>query len=77
MSDPYIGEIRIFCGNYAPQGWAYCDGSLIPISENEALFTLIGTTYGGDGQDTFALPDLAGRVAIHRSSQFQMGEQRA
>jgi microcystin-dependent protein len=76
VSDPSIGEIRIFCGNYAPQGWAYCDGSLMPISENDALFTLIGTTYGGDGEETFALPNLAGRVPVHRSSQFTMGELR-
>jgi microcystin-dependent protein len=75
MSDPYVGEIRIFAGNYAPQGWAFCDGSLIPISENDVLFTLIGTTYGGDGQDTFALPNLAGRVPVHRSAQLPQGMQ--
>lgn len=60
----YIGEIRIFAGNFAPAGWMFCDGSLIPISENETLFQLIGTTYGGDGQSTFALPDLRGRVPV-------------
>lgn len=65
MSTPYIGEIRMFGGNFAPQGWAFCDGSLLPISENDALFTLIGTTYGGDGQTTFALPDLRGRLPVH------------
>ena len=65
MSTPYVGEIRMFGGNFAPQGWAFCDGSLMPISENDALFTLIGTTYGGDGQDTFALPDLRGRLPVH------------
>jgi microcystin-dependent protein len=65
MSNPYIGEIRIFGGNFAPAGWAICDGQLLPISENDALFTLIGTTYGGDGESTFALPDLRGRIPIH------------
>ena len=57
MGTPYIGEIRMFAGNFAPAGWALCEGQLMPISENDALFTLIGTTYGGDGQETFALPD--------------------
>ena len=58
MAQPYIGEIRMFAGNFAPAGWAFCDGQLMPISENDALFQLIGTTYGGDGEETFALPDL-------------------
>jgi microcystin-dependent protein len=65
MSTPYIGEIRIFAGNFAPAGWLFCEGQLIPISENDALFVVIGTTYGGDGQSTFALPDLRGRLPIH------------
>ena len=65
MSDPYIGEIRMFGGSFAPAGWAFCQGQLMPISENDALFTLIGTTYGGDGQETFALPDLQGRIPLH------------
>lgn len=65
MSQPYVGEIRIFAGNFAPAGWKFCEGQLLPISEYETLFNLIGTTYGGDGQDTFALPDLQGRVPIH------------
>lgn len=65
FAQPYIGEIRIFAGNFAPNGWAFCDGSLLSISENETLFNLIGTTYGGDGQSTFALPDLRGRVPVH------------
>lgn len=65
MSQPYIGEIRMFAGNFPPAGWAFCEGQLLPISENDALFNLIGTTYGGDGQETFALPDLRGRVPIH------------
>jgi microcystin-dependent protein len=66
MSDPFIGEVRLFAGNFAPQGWALCQGQLVAIAENTALFTLIGTTYGGDGQNTFALPDLRGRVPIHQ-----------
>jgi microcystin-dependent protein len=65
MSDPFIGEIRMFAGSFAPAGWAFCDGQLIPISENDALFVLIGTTYGGDGQETFALPNLQSRTPIH------------
>jgi microcystin-dependent protein len=68
MSQPYIGEIRMFAGSFAPLGWAFCDGSVLPISENEALFVLIGTTYGGDGQETFALPDLRGRVPVHQGT---------
>ncbi len=68
MSSPYIGEIRIFAGSFAPAGWAFCDGSLIDISLNDTLFNLIGTTYGGDGQQTFALPDLRGRIAIHQGT---------
>jgi microcystin-dependent protein len=68
MADPYIGEVRLFAGNFAPQGWGLCDGQLLPIVGFEALFTLIGTTYGGDGQSTFALPDLQGRVPIHQGT---------
>lgn len=68
MSDPFIGEIRIFAGTFAPVGWSYCDGSVLPISEYDALFTLIGTTYGGDGQQTFALPDLRGRLPLHQGT---------
>ena len=78
MSEGFIGEIRIFAGNFPPNGWLFCDGQLMPISENDALFTLIGTTYGGDGQETFALPDLRSRVPIHQGtgpgSNYQMGE---
>lgn len=62
---PLIGEIRMFAGNFAPAGWEFCNGQLMAISENDALFTLIGTTYGGDGQETFGLPNLASRVPIH------------
>jgi microcystin-dependent protein len=65
MGQPYIGEIRMFAGNFAPAGWMFCDGQVLPISENDTLFNLIGTTYGGDGQATFALPDLRGRVPVH------------
>jgi microcystin-dependent protein len=66
MSDPYIGEIRMFGGNFAPAGWAFCAGQLLPIAENESLFNLIGTTYGGDGQSTFGLPNLQSRIPIHQ-----------
>ncbi|MFZ7088824.1 phage tail protein [Curtobacterium sp. RRHDQ10] len=65
MSNPYVGEIRLFAGNFPPAGWMFCDGSVLPISENETLFTLIGTTYGGDGQETFQIPDLRGRIPVH------------
>lgn len=68
MAQPYIGEIRMFAGSFAPAGWAFCDGQLMPISENDALFALIGTTYGGDGQETFALPNLQSRIPIHAGS---------
>lgn len=68
MSVPFLGEIRIFAGNFAPAGWAFCQGQLLAISENDALFALLGTTYGGDGQTTFALPDLAGRIAVHQGT---------
>lgn len=68
MSQPYIGEIRIFAGNFPPAGWAFCDGQLMSISENDTLFTLIGTTYGGDGQETFGIPDLRGRVPVHQGT---------
>lgn len=74
MSDPYIGEIRMFGGTFAPAGWAMCQGQLMPISENDALFSLIGTTYGGDGQETFGLPDLQGRVPMHQGGGFVIGE---
>lgn len=65
MSDPYVAEIRIFAGNFAPQGWALCNGQLMPISQNTALFSLLGTTYGGDGIRTFALPNLQGCVPVN------------
>ena len=68
MSDPFIGEVRMFAGNFAPLGWAFCSGQLLAISQNDALFALLGTTYGGDGVTTFALPDLRGRVPIHQGT---------
>lgn len=74
MSSPFIGEIRMFGGNFAPVGWAFCNGALIPISENDALFNLIGTTYGGDGQSTFALPNLQSRVPVHVGPGFALGQ---
>jgi len=80
MGQPYIGEIRMFAGSFAPAGWAFCDGATMPISENDALFTLIGTTYGGDGQETFQLPNLQGRLPLHAgqgpglSQNYQLGE---
>lgn len=74
MAQPYVGEIRMFGGNFAPAGWMFCEGQLLPISENETLFQLIGTTYGGDGQETFALPDLRGRVPIHQGNGFILAE---
>jgi microcystin-dependent protein len=75
MAQPYVGEIRMFGGNFAPAGWMFCSGQLLPISENETLFQLIGTTYGGDGQSTFALPNLQSRVPIHQGNGFVLAEQ--
>ena len=71
--DPFVGEIRMFGGNFAPAGWAFCNGQVLPISEYETLFNLIGTTYGGDGQSNFALPNLQGRVPVHQGSSFTLG----
>jgi microcystin-dependent protein len=81
VSSPYVGEIRMFAGSFAPAGWAFCAGQLMPISENDTLFNLIGTTYGGDGQETFGLPDLQGRTPVHAgqgpgiSQNYQIGEE--
>lgn len=72
MAQPYVGEIRMFAGNFPPSGWMFCEGQLLPISENETLFNLIGTTYGGDGQSTFGLPDLRGRLPIHQGGGFPL-----
>src|SRR5713226_278097 len=74
MSQPFVGEIRMFAGNFAIAGWMFCEGQLLPISEFETLFNLIGTTYGGDGQSTFALPDLRGRPPIHQGNGFILAE---
>jgi microcystin-dependent protein len=74
MAQPYVGEIRMFAGNYAPAGWMFCEGQLLPIPENQILFNLIGTTYGGDGVNTFALPDLRGRLPLHQGNGFIQAE---
>lgn len=74
MAQPYVGEIRMFAGNFAPAGWMFCEGQHLSISENETLFQLIGTTYGGNGQDTFALPDLRGRLPLHMGNGFVLAE---
>lgn len=79
MSEPFIAEIRIFAGNFAPRGWAFCDGQLLPVSQNTALFSLIGTTYGGDGQSTLGLPNLQGRAPMHPGrgpglSEYRLGQ---
>ena len=81
MPQPFVGEIRMFGGNFAPAGWAFCDGTQLPISENDILFQLIGTTYGGDGEQTFNLPDLRGRLPLHQGTSpgtgttYTLGEQ--
>ena len=74
MSQPFVGEIRMFGGNFAPAGWALCQGQLLAISENDTLFNLIGTTYGGDGQETFALPDLQSRLPLHVGPNYILGQ---
>lgn len=74
MAQPYVGEIRMFAGNFAPAGWMFCEGQPLLISEYEVLFQLIGTTYGGDGQSTFVLPDMRGRIPIHQGNGFILAE---
>ncbi len=74
MSEPFLGEIRIVSFNFAPRGWAVCNGQVLPINQNQALFSLLGTTYGGNGQTTFALPDLRGRVPLHMGGGFVAGQ---
>ena len=74
MGTPYVGEIRLFAGNFAPAGWMTCDGQILAISEYDTLFNLIGTTYGGDGQSTFALPNLSGRIAVHQGNGNVIGQ---
>lgn len=76
MSDPFIAEITMFGGNFAPRGWAFCDGQLLPISQHQALFSILGTTYGGDGRTTFGLPDLRGRVPIHAGNGSGLSDRR-
>lgn len=74
MAEPFLSEIRLFSFNFPPKGWAFCNGQLLPINQNQALFSLLGTTYGGNGQTTFALPDLRGRCAMHEGSGFTLGQ---
>src|SRR3569832_1313380 len=74
MSQPFLSEIRIFSFNFAPKGWALCNGQLLPINQNQPLFALLGTTYGGNGQTNFALPNLQGRIAMHEGSSFSLGQ---
>jgi len=75
MAQPYVGEIRMFAGNFAPVGWMFCEGQTLPISENEVLFQLIGTAYGGDGEETFNLPDLRGRLPLHQGNGIPLAQQ--
>jgi microcystin-dependent protein len=74
MAEPFIGEIRIFAGSFAPRGWAFCNGQPLPIAQNQALFAILGTTYGGDGIQTFSLPDLRGRAPLHANAGYVLGE---
>jgi microcystin-dependent protein len=74
MSEPFIGEIKVISWNFPPKGWAFCNGQLLPINQNQALFSLLGTTYGGDGRLTFGLPNLQGRVPVHAGGGFVLGE---
>ena len=74
MAEPFLGELKLAAFNFAPRGWAYCDGQLLPIAQNTALFSLLGTNYGGNGQTTFALPDLRGRVPVHVGSDIALGQ---
>lgn len=76
MSEPFVGEIRMFAGNFAPRGWAFCDGQLLAVSQNDALFSLFGTIYGGDGRTTFGLPDMRGRLPIHAGHGPGLSERR-
>ncbi len=76
MSEPFVGEIRMFAGNFAPRGWAFCDGQLLAVSQNDALFSLYGTIYGGDGRTTFGLPDMRGRIPLHQGHGPGLSERR-
>jgi microcystin-dependent protein len=73
MGTPYLGELRVISFNFPPKGWAFCNGQLLPINQNQALFSILGTTYGGNGQTTFGLPNLQGRTPLHTNSQFALG----
>jgi microcystin-dependent protein len=75
MADPFLAEIRLMSFQFAPKGWALCNGQMLPINQNQALFSLLGTTYGGNGQTTFALPDMRGRAAVHKGASFSLGTQ--
>ena len=74
MSEPYLGEVKIISWNFPPKGWAFCNGQLLPINQNQALFSILGTTYGGDGRTTFALPNLQGRMPVHTGDGIILGE---
>jgi microcystin-dependent protein len=74
MADPFVGEVKLISFTYAPRGWAFCDGALLPINQNQALFSLLGTAYGGNGVNNFGLPNLQGRVAVHQSQGYVMGQ---
>jgi microcystin-dependent protein len=74
VSEPFLGQITLIAFTFAPKGWAFCNGQLLPINQNQALFALLGTTYGGDGRVTFALPDLRGRAPVHRGNEIQLGQ---
>ena len=74
MSEPFLGQITMFGGNFAPRGWALCQGQILPINQNQSLFSLLGTTYGGDGRTTFGLPDLRGRAAVHPGANVDLGQ---
>lgn len=74
MSEPFIGEVKLISWNFPPKGWAFCNGQQLPINQNQALFSILGTTYGGNGQTTFALPDLRGRTSIHQGAGFTVGQ---
>src|SRR6476660_1438756 len=74
MSEPFLGEIKIISWNFPPKCWTFCNGQLLPINQNQALFSILGTTYGGDGRVNFALPDLRGRVAMHEGDGHTLGE---
>jgi microcystin-dependent protein len=76
MSEPFVGEVRMFAGNFAPRGWAFCDGQLLAVSQNDALFSLLGTIYGGDGRTTFGLPDMRGRIPLHQGHGPGLSERR-